>query len=206
MRRILGAGCYTRAFGVVVAATLAALAFAATPASAQGPGVELWEEGGSHCDPCTIHIVGGHSVSFAGIPLWTDCEDEFVVRLWKDPDVDGEQGHVYSYENNADIASCEWKNCNGVGEATAETEWEIGDVVESGPNEVRLLARACFDWQHDPNAIGIHCDLDMTLVTSGSHRYEISTDTVCDGSLQVLGDWETEAASESYDEVEIVHL
>jgi hypothetical protein len=191
---------------------LIAIALTASTASAQETPVEIWEEDGGHCEPCYIHAVGKSDLEFFGIPI-TTCEDEVEAEVYEDPegDTEGTQGHVYSYTNNAATSAQCWRvNCNGVGEAPAESEWELDEFGETGPNEGHFHMDFCLDNKNNPNGAGVHCpsaEIHIEESEEDSHHYIVSVDYVCLNGVHWIGQWETEGDhTDDHDDIEIVHV
>jgi hypothetical protein len=194
---------------LLCAAALVATALGASAASAQEEPVEFWKESGTHCEPCYIHIIGEsefHSI----IGAISECQDEFEVEVWEDPDEEtGQQGHVYNYTNSDEspVQPCTRQMCNGVGEPATETEWPFGDVVELGPNEGHLFIEVCLDTKANPNAMGAHCLFEIDFEEHFGHHTEFSTNSSCiGGAIQFIGEWESELVPSEHDAFEIVHL
>lgn len=190
---------------------LAAMAFAATSASAVEP-VELTDEHtGASCDPCLVHVVGESELHAGGVFRISTCEDEFLATL----DSSG-SGFVHHYANVATHAGfdCTRQNCNEVGEAVGESEWDATGAEEVGVNEVALTVRFCLDAKSNPDGTGLHCDAPVHVeeVPADSHHYVFTVEHLCptpSGDVLVSGLWETEAVADEAqgeDEVEFVHL
>jgi hypothetical protein len=199
---------------LLCAMALAAMALAASTASAQEEEVRITSEVGAHCDPCIVHAVGEADLEFFGIPVST-CEDEFEAELYENPEIHlpdqepGEQGHVIDYDNNAATSTqCTRINCNGVGEAAAESEWEMDELGETGPNEGHFHVDFCLDNKNNPNGTGVHCpsaEIHIEEEESENHHYIVSADHVCPSGVHVIGEWNTEVDPTEHEEIEIVH-
>jgi hypothetical protein len=181
-----------------------------TPAAfAQETGVEIWQEDGGHCEPCIFHAVGESDLEFFGIPI-TTCEDEFEAEVHEDPNGTGEQGHVIDYDNNAATSNQCWRiNCTGVGEAPAESEWELDEFGETGPNEGHFHMDFCLDNKNNPGGAGVHCpsaEIHLEESQEDSHHYIISADYVCPSGVHWIGQWDTEEGTVEHEEIEIVHV
>jgi hypothetical protein len=213
------------------AMAFAAATLGASTASAQETPVEIWQEDGSHCEPCELHIVG--SSSFAvHIPVppfeqtITSCDDEFEVELWEDEFDEGggetrlHQGHVIDYDNNIGSAACTRRNCDGLNQGE-EPEWETYGWGEAGPNEGHFRYRFCLE--PEAGGQGAHCDIEVHFeeVNVNHHQYMITaSDTPADSNecivgtneLEFDGEWFTEEEAEvdgvpnEHNEIEIVHV
>jgi hypothetical protein len=215
---------------LLCAMALAAMALGASTASAQETPVEIWQEDGSHCEPCELHVVGSSTLA-VHIPVppfeqtISACNDEFEAELWEDEFDEGggetrlHQGHVIDYDNNAGGA-CTRVNCDGLQQGE-EPEWETYDWGETGPNEGHFRVRFCL--QPNPTGQGAHCDVEVHFeeVNVNHHQYMITaSDTPADSNecivganeLEVDGEWFTEeeetepGVPHEHDEIEIVHV
>jgi hypothetical protein len=140
--------------------TIAALALAATTASAQEP-IEIQDELGAHCgNICDLHLVGTGPTSwaayFGGTPVAviTSCNDEFVASL----DENG-VGFIHTYENDAATSpSCIRVNC-----ASEEGEWPTR-LEEHAPGDERAHFEFCLSPENDPTT-ETHCEMEIDIDT-----------------------------------------
>ena len=154
--------------------------------------VEVHDESGAHCNPCPISLDGESQITnTAGTPVST-CEDELSAEIYEDG-----SGHVTEYHNddNHDGLPCTVQNCNGVGEPPAESEWPL-QAEEAGPSEEALELRLCLDTKVDPNATGVHCDIEADISNLGNHHYEISlVNELCHNATRLVNaTWEIQSS------------
>lgn len=182
---------------------IAAIAIAASTASAQETPVELVNPAGNHCDPCLVHAVGNSSVVIimGGMPIvLTECNDEVEMELWEDG-----TGHITQYTTTGG-AACRHARCNGVGEPQSETEWPISASGETGPNRSHVTIRICIEPNWNPNQTGAHCNVEATLTENFAYNYTFSTATFCGAGLNAdyLATWTTEDGEDV--NFNVVHL
>jgi hypothetical protein len=196
-----------RKAAVACAGALVAAALAAPTASAQEGPIEVIHAGtGNHCDPCSFHITGGHTVRVFGVAVSICTQDEFEGEIYESQEL-GLQGHINTYENDHGvIATCNVINCNGVGEAASESEWDIGPVGETGPNAGHMSVGMCLDREANPNAAGIHCDVEVNFQPGMNHRYRFTSNYLCANMVQIEGTWELETQLATHDDIEFVHI
>ncbi|HEX2160658.1 MAG TPA: hypothetical protein VHF88_02445 [Thermoleophilaceae bacterium] len=181
------------------AAALASITLASS-AWAQEP-VALEHEGGAHCDistnPCQLTAHGEWHISSFGFIIFI-CEDEFTAQLGEDG-----KGHTTSATifDHSDGGDCPRVPCNGVGESSAEVEWDIVNARETAPGETTFDRNLCIDAQGSPNATGTHCSTPMSLrETQGTHHYSLSMAYTCPNGIRLEGDWAVEGTP-----IEVAH-
>jgi hypothetical protein len=181
---------------------IAALAFAATNASAQ---VHVEEEvSGSEmapCNPCEIHAESFETETVLfhkqlGQPV-SQCHDEFEGEVYEDG-----EGHVRLTEFEGEL--CAVTPCDG-----DEAEWPI-QVTENGGLE-GISATFCIRLFGGDEA---HCELNVDVADEGTHHWVISSPgRECQTGSQhpvappilVFGAWELEAEDEPHVNIEIAH-
>jgi hypothetical protein len=189
---------------LLCACALAVAALAAPTASAQEGFIEVVEAGtGNHCDPCSFHVVGGHTLRVGGMAI-SICTDEFEGEVYESQEL-GLHGHIHTYENDQPtVAPCNVINCNGVGEAAGESEWEIAPIGETGPNAGHMDVGMCLDTEINPNGAGMHCDVEVAFQPGMNHRYRFTSNHLCPNNVRVEGQWELETST--HDDIEFVHI
>jgi hypothetical protein len=211
---------FAKKLALLCAMALAAMALGASTASAQTEEpVEIWEEDGSHCEPCHIHVTGESELHpVIGNPI-SQCEDEFEAEVWedefdenRDPEIEEiHQGHIYDYDNHDESATqpCTRQMCNGVMEPADEIEWPITNMGETTTNAGHMTVRFCLDTKANPGAAGAHCtvEIDVTEEVSPTHHYVFRAvnDPCFGGLVRLNGEWETEELPEEHGAIEIIH-
>jgi hypothetical protein len=195
---------------LLFAMTLVAMALGASSASAQESILFYEEVGMAACEPCDVHFVGEselHTHAFGFEVVESACTDEFEGQVVEEIE-EGEQGHLYVYENNAaSSASCQLIGCNGVGEPAWAAEWSLYEILEVAMNETTLTVDFCFDDKANPNGTGLICPAEAHLEeqVADNHVYVLFVDVVCD-NMNFIGEWQTEAETSLHDAIEMVHL
>jgi hypothetical protein len=190
---------------LLCAAALATMAMAASTASAQETAIEVRDGLGNHCNPCYFHIEGESVLRVMGMAI-SICEDEFEAEVYGNQ-TNGKQGHIYDYENDqATFVGCNFLNCNGVGEAAAESEWRIGPIGEINPDEGHMTVRTCLDNEINPNGAGFHCNMELHVEKgTGANHYLFASTFTCPNGVEIDGRWETEDSPLIHDDVQLVH-
>lgn len=199
----------TRKLALLTTMALAAMALAATNATAQESAVEVLDEASlTHCNPTAkeptcdaIHAVGsselrGHTIF--GEILASQCNDEFTAQINEDG-----TGHIYQISLTG--ANCERQPCTTAG----EDEWPITGAGETGPNVGHMHVDFCL--RNPDNGNEHHCHIEVQVSEPSLHHYTISantgtdveTGTDCPENSEVVGSWETEESPAQ--EIEIVH-
>jgi len=199
-----------RKLALLTVMALAAMAFAASSASADSSVTVNDEQTGDQCDPCLVHAVGESSLTAFHFIRISQCEDEFVAAIESDG-----SGVIHDYTNVDDGGpGCTRQNCNEIApipnEEIGESEWPISSE-ETGPNAGEMEIDFCLDDDSDPDALGTHClaDVAVTESTTVEHHYSFAVNQECttpSAPVRVTGNWETEGpiATEGTD-IEIVH-
>jgi len=177
---------------------LAAMAFAASTASAQETLVEFENEAGENCDPCLLHIVGESLLrdrQQPGAPVVSGCIDEFNVTLYHDTTGEVE----WHGEDHPDIIiGCQTTNCMA---NPAEAHWPISAVGETGTDTLHMMVRFCLN--------NGHCNGEVAVAEIDLHLYEFSMHQLCfGGAREIEGHWETETdpdTGENIEDFEIDH-
>lgn len=207
-----------RKIALLATAALAAMALAATNASAQGISISD-EATGSPCNPCMVHATGSSTLFahvFFGEVQISACNDEFEAEVY-DPDgmTDIEFGHVYNYNNDHPVnANCTRENCAGVDageQTTGEREWPMRNAVETAANTGTMLVDFCL---RDENGAEEMCEIPVTVTETGAHQYQFTASTAnecrtrpSNNHVEVDGTWTMEnPASTPHDVIEIAHL
>jgi hypothetical protein len=188
---------------LLCACALAVVALTAPTASAQENPIEVVEAGTEdHCDPCSFHVVGGHTLKINGFPI-SICADELEGEIYESHEL-GLQGHIHTYENDQPIvAPCNVINCNGVGENFGESEWPIGPIGETGPAVGHMAINLCLDSEINPNGRGFHCNAEVNFQSAFKHRYRFTANHLCPNNVRIEGQWELEAIK--HHDIELVH-
>jgi hypothetical protein len=188
-----------RKLTLIAFAVVAAMAFAASSASAQA--VEVQQEGGPHCPAVTSPTSGGCHLSAVSDDvisleafgsLVSACNNDYEARI-------DEDGHGYLTDQNLTGPSCTTPPCvtNGV-----KNPWEIEVYEDAG---TKLEARFCVE----SSALGtVNCHINDVEVDASDHslaRFHLDA-LPCEsplGFIHVTGEYS--ATSETGD-LEIVHL
>lgn len=189
---------------LLCALALAAMALAASSASAT-ESIAISEEGGSACNPCTVHAVGTSSLTaFHFLPV-SACQDEFVATI----NANG-TGNIHDYTNQDNGGpGCTRQNCNGIPSPAedGESEWSIASE-EDGPNVGDMNVEFCLDEKSNPDGTGTHCLADVQVSEPTTHNYAFSLNQECSAGgvpVRVTGSWTSEANPTEGDEIEITH-
>jgi len=180
---------------------LAAMAFAASTASAQTP-VEFEDEAGNDCSPCLVHIEGETHIrdrTQVGAPIITECHDEFDATLWHD----GTGEIEWHGEDHPDAPiGCFTINCDHAVVPPEEEHWPVSGVGEIATDTVQMTLRVCFN--------NLHCNwVNIPATEIGHHQYEFTMHQRCfGGAREFEGHWETEVdeiTGENNQDFEIDH-
>jgi hypothetical protein len=182
---------------------LVAIAVAAPSASADEAIVVHPEQGGT-CNPCLLHMTGTFSITAFHVLPVTSCREELVATINSNG-----SGFIHDYTNQDNGGpGCTRQNCNGVGEAATESEWDISSE-EVGPDTSEMSVQLCLDTKPDPNATGTHCTLDVLVAPAGSgDHYSFNYNQECAASgipVRLTGAWTSEADPTEGQDVVIAH-
>jgi len=171
---------------------VAAMAFAASTASAQETPVEFEHENGDPCSPCLVHIEGESHIrdrTQPGAPIVSGCHDEFNATLWHDSSGELE----WHGEDHEPVGiGCNTINCTLV---PGEEHWTITDVGETAADTVHMTVRFCLN--------NLHCNAEVPATETHHHHYEFSMHQLCfGGAREVEGLWETEVDPDTGENVE----
>jgi hypothetical protein len=158
---------------------LAAMAFAASTASAQETPVEFENENNAPCNPCVVHVEGEshiRALNVVGQPLVSECHDEFAARLRH-----FSGGEIEWVGVDHPGPSCTVSNC-----APPENHWPVSNVREHVDGSVEMTVRFCLS--------GLHCNGNVRVTELPSHNYHFAMTQLCaGGAREVEGEWRTEA-------------
>jgi hypothetical protein len=159
---------------------LAAMAFAASTASAQEIPVEFETENGGNCNPCIVHIEGeshARDLISPGQPLVSKCHDELNARLYH-----GGTGEIERVGINHAVVG---PGCTTVNCASPERHWPVSAAGERADATLHVTLRFCFS--------GFHCNGEVNLIETASHNYQLAMAQICfNGARRVEGNWATE--------------
>jgi hypothetical protein len=186
---------------------IAAMAFAASTASADEAITVINEETGALCDPCTAHVVGESTLDAFHTVAVSSCRDEFDAEISSNG-----HGFIFHDSTGTDSASpgCTREQCETAG---VEDPWEF-TTEEIGTNEVEMDVGFCLSPVGQMGTRGVCASLDVHVTEEGTapedHRYMFDVNRECSIGgvpVEIEGHWDAEAVHNPAEEneVEFVH-
>ena len=181
-----------RKLALLLTMAIAAMALAATTASADEAVGVVDEATGNPCAPtCTIHVAGESSLSAFHVITVSNCTDEFTATL----DANG-NGEVDTWDGVDDASACTREQCTD--SSGAREHWPIS-TEEIADDTVELGAEFCLSPRNGDmsDAAKARCDVDAIIVEHNdpNHDYEIDLSHECNiggNPVEVHGDWDIE--------------
>jgi len=184
-----------RKLALLLTMAIAAMALAATTASAD-EAITVANEPGSACDPtCTIHVAGESSLAAFHVITVSACTDEFTGTI----DANG-NGEVDTWDGVFDVdPGCTREQCRVQPGNTVREHWPFTSE-EIADQTVELNVEFCLSLTTDmSDAAKTRCDVPAIVTESSNHDYEIGLSHEClvgpPGSqipVEVHGDWHVE--------------
>jgi hypothetical protein len=196
-----------RKLALLCLVAIAAMAFAASTASADEAITVSNEETGAACNPCVLHVVGESRLDAFHVVAVSSCRDEFKATI-----LNNGTGSIFHDGTGTDSASpgCTREQCEN--DDGTEEPWNFRSE-EIGPNTVELNVAFCLS-PVDMSAKGHCANLIIPVTEEGTapedHRYMFDVNTECTISgtpVEIEGHWDAETVHTpaNENEVEFVH-
>jgi hypothetical protein len=182
-----------RKLTLLLTMAIAAMAFAASTASADEAISVVTEPGNVACNPCVIHVVGESSLAAFHVVTVSNCTDEFTANV----NANG-SGEVTTWNGSPDAPNdCTREQCRVQPGNTVREHWPFTSE-EVNTNTVELAVQFCLSPVGDmTDASKAKCTADVQVTEEPAvvHHYlfNLSQECVVGGvPVEVHGSWEAE--------------